>query len=195
MKVLCIESTPKPLERSYGKRMVQAFVEEYRKNNPGDTVDILDLYEEHYPHLKYEEIEMALAEGRGKMVEEAEKFKSYDKYIIGAPMWNLGVPSALKSYIDHIVVSGVTFKYNSLGIPTGLLKNKSVFYIGTRGGYYPFPVSLFAHDMSYIKFILRFIGVKKFKGFLLDGIDQRPERVAKRFEKTLERIRGHARRF
>ncbi len=195
MKVLCIESTPKPLDKSYGKRMVRAFVEEYKKTNPTDTVDVLDLYENHYPPLNYEDIEMAISEGRGRMVEEAEKFKTYDKYIIGAPMWNLGVPSALKSYIDHIVVSGVTFKYNGLGIPTGLLRNKSVFYIGTRGGYYPFPVSLFAHDMSYVKFILRFIGVKKFKGFLLDGIDQKPERVAKRFEKTLERIRKHARRF
>lgn len=195
MKVLCIESTPKPLEKSYGRRMVRAFVEEYKKNNPEDTVDMLNLYENHYPPLSAEDIEEALTEGRGKMVEEAKKFKAYDKYIIGAPMWNLGVPAALKSYIDHIVVSGVTFKYNKVGIPAGLLKNKSVFYIGTRGGYYPFPVSLFAHDISYVKFILKFIGIKKFKGFLLDGIDQTPERVAKRFEKTLERVRSHARRF
>ncbi len=195
MKVLCIESTPKPLDKSYGRRMVRAFVEEYKKSNPEDTVDLLNLYEIHYPPLSYEDIEEALTEGRGRMVEEAEKFKSYDKYIIGAPMWNLGIPSALKSYIDHIVVSRVTFKYNKLGIPTGLLKNKSVFYIGTRGGYYPFPVSLFAHDVSYVKFILKFIGIKKFKGFLLDGIDQKPERVAKKFEKTLERVRSHARRF
>lgn len=195
MKVLCIESTPKPLEKSYGRRMIRAFVEEYKKNNPEDTVDLLNLYESHYPPLSAEDIEEALTVGRGRMVEEAEKFKSYDKYIIGAPMWNLGIPSALKSYIDHIVVSGVTFKYNSLGIPKGLLKNKSVFYIGTRGGYYPFPISLFAHDISYVKFILKFIGIKKFKGFLLDGIDQKPERTARRFEKTLERVRSHARRF
>lgn len=195
MKVLCIESTPKPLEKSYGRRMMRAFVEEYKKNNPEDTVDMLNLYENHYPPLSSQDIEEALNEGRGRMVEEAEKFKSYDKYIIGAPMWNLGIPSALKSYIDHIVVSGVTFRYNKVGIPTGLLKNKSVFYIGTRGGYYPFPVSLFAHDVSYVKFILKFIGIKRFKGFLLDGIDQNPERIAKRFEKTLERVRGHARRF
>lgn len=31
MKVLCIESTPKPLEKSYGRRMMRAFVEEYKK--------------------------------------------------------------------------------------------------------------------------------------------------------------------
>ena len=195
MKVLCIESTPKPLEESYGKKMMQAFVDEYKKNNPDDIVDMLDLYKEHYPPLKYEDIEGALNEGMGRMVEEAERFKSYDKYIIGAPMWNLSVPSALKSYIDHIVVSKVTFKYNRLGVPTGLLKNKSVFYIGTRGGYYPFPISLFAHDMSYIKFIFKFMGIKKFKGFVLEGIDRKPERVARKFGRTLERIRTYAKHF
>ena len=139
--------------------MVEAFIDEYKKVNPDDRVEILDLYEVHYPPLRNEDIEGAVDEGRGRMVEEAEKFKSYDKYIIGAPMWNLSIPSALKSYIDHIVTVNVTFRYNKFGIPTGMLKNKSAFYIGTRGGYYPFPISLFAHDMSYIKFILKFIGV------------------------------------
>ena len=195
MKVLCILSTPKPIEKSYGKRMMEAFVDEYKKANPDDTVDILDLYEVHYPPLRNEDIEMAVNEGKGRMVEEAEKFKSYDKYIIGSPMWNFSIPSALKSYIDHIVTAGVTFKYSKLGIPTGLLKNKSVFYIGTRGGYYPFPLSLFVHDMSYIKFILKFMGVKKFKGFTLDGIDQNPERIRKNFDKTLNRARMYARKF
>lgn len=195
MKVLCIISTPKPIEKSYGKKMIDAFLDEYKKNNPGDIVDILDLYENQYHALKNEDIEMAINEGRGLMVDEANKFKSYDKYIIGAPMWNLTIPAALKSYIDHIVTANVTFKYNKFGIPSGLLKNRSVFYIGTRGGYYPFPVSLFAHDVSYIKFILKFIGIKKFKSFTLDGIDQKPEKIERNFGKVLEKIRTYARQF
>lgn len=195
MKILCITSTPKPLEKSYGKKMTKAFVDEYCKANPEDEIDEIDLYEIHYPALSNEDIEEAINEGRGKMVEEAKKFAGYDKYIIQAPLWNLSVPSALKSYIDHIVTVNVTFRYNKLGIPTGLLKNKSVFYIGTRGGFYPFPISCFAHDKSYIKFILKFIGVKKFKGFVLEGIDQKPEKVEASFGKTLNKIRRYAREF
>lgn len=195
MKVLCIISTPKPIEKSYGKKMIDVFLDEYKKNNPEDVVDILDLYENQYHALKNEDIEMAINEGRGLMVEEANKFKSYDKYIIGAPMWNLTIPAALKSYIDHIVTANVTFKYNKFGIPSGLLRGKSVFYIGTRGGYYPFPISLFAHDVSYTKFILKFIGIKKFKSFTLDGIDQKPEKVERDFPKIQEKIRIYARNF
>ncbi len=195
MKVLCIISTPKPMEKSYGKKMMRAFIEEYRKANPGDEVDEIDLYESHYPPLTDEDIEHAIEGSGGRMIEEARRFASYDKYVIGAPMWNLSVPSALKSYIDHIVTVNVTFRYNKVGIPTGLLRDKSVFYIGTRGGYYPFPVSLFAHDKSYVKFILKFIGIKKFKGFVLEGIDQKPEKVKKSFDSTLEKIKKYAREF
>jgi len=195
MKVLFITSTPKPIEKSYGKKMTKVFMEEYKKANPEDKIEELDLYEYHYPALSNEDIEKAINEGRGKMVDEAKKFSEYDKYVIMAPMWNLSVPGVLKSYIDHIVTVNITFRYSKLGIPTGLLKNKSVFYIGTRGGYYPFPISIFAHDKSYIKFILKFIGIKKFKGFVLEGIDQKPEKIKKDFDKTLEKIRKYAREF
>ena len=195
MKVLCIISTPKPIEKSYGKKMMKTFIVEYKRLNPKDLVDEIDLYKEHYPALTYEDIEEAINRGQGKMVEEANKFARYDKYIIQAPLWNLSVPSALKSYIDHIVTVNITFKYNKLGIPTGLLKDKSVFYIGTRGGYYPFPISCFAHDRSYIKFIFKFIGIKKLKSFVLEGIDQKPEKVKKYFDKTLEKVRVHAQNF
>ena len=79
MKVLCIISTPKPLDKSYGKKMTKTFVDEYKKNNPEHTVDEIDLYESHYPALCNKDIEEAINEGKGKMVEEAKKFAGYDK--------------------------------------------------------------------------------------------------------------------
>ncbi len=195
MKLLCIISNPKPLEKSYGRRMTEVFLDEYKKNNPGHQVDVIDLYDRNYPVLDYSEIESARVDGGGRMIEEAERFKSYDKYLVMAPMWNLSVPSILKSYIDHIIVSGVTFKYTKYGIPRGLLSNKKAFYIGTRGGAYPFPASLFAFDMKYVKFVLKFIGIKDFKSFLLENIDKDPKKTESLFSKKLEKIRLHARRF
>ena len=195
MKLLCIISTPKPYEESYGKQLAKAFLDEYRKKNPRDTVETIDLYDENYSSLEYSEIEAARATGEGKMVVEAQKFKSYDKYVIVAPMWNLSISSILKSYIDHIIVSGITFKYTKLGIPKGLLKNKKALYIGTRGGGYPFPVSLIAFDLKYIKFVLKFIGIKKFESFLLENVDKSPEKIKKIFPAKLKKLRTIANKF
>ena len=195
MKLLCIISNPKPLVKSYGRRMTEVFLDEYRKSNPGHQVDVIDLYESNYPVLNFTEIERARGGAGGRMIEEAEKFKSYDKYLVMAPMWNLSVPSILKSYIDHIIVSGVTFKYTKYGIPKGLLSGKKAFYIGTRGGAYPFPASLIAFDLKYIKFVLKFIGIKNFKSFLLENIDKNPEKTENSFSKKLEKLKLHARNF
>ncbi len=195
MKLLCIISTPKPADESYGKQMAYTFLDEYKKKNPDHKIDIIDLYEDDYPTLKYLEIENARNEGTGKMIEEAEKFKEYDKYVVVAPMWNLSVPSILKSYIDHIIVSGVTFKYTKYGIPKGLLKGKKAFYIGTRGGAYPFPASLIAFDMKYIKYVFRFMGIKKFNSFLLEDIDKKPEKTKINFSKKLGKLKICAKKF
>ena len=46
-----------------------------------------------------------------------------DEYIIGAPMHNFGVPSALKLWIDQICHVGRTFGYAD-GKPKGLLLGK-----------------------------------------------------------------------
>jgi len=195
MKLLCIISNPKPIEKSYGKKLAEIFIEEYKKKNPTDEVDVIDLYNEEYPALKYFEIESARETGKGKMITEATNFKNYDKYLIVAPMWNLSVPSILKSYIDHIIVSGVTFKYTKYGIPKGLLRDKKAFYIGTRGGAYPFPASLIAFDLKYIKFVLKFMGIKKFKSFLLENIDKHPEKTHNNFTRKSDKLKNYARCF
>ena len=46
-----------------------------------------------------------------------------DVLVIGAPMYNLSIPTPLKAWIDRIAVAGKTFRYTATG-PEGLLKNK-----------------------------------------------------------------------
>ena len=46
-----------------------------------------------------------------------------DILVIGAPMYNLSIPTPLKAWIDRIAVSGKTFRYTANG-PEGLLKNR-----------------------------------------------------------------------
>jgi len=194
MKVLYIKASPKPKDESASHRIAEAFIEEYKKNNPKDEVVELNLHDKGCRHVNYE-ILCDSFEGKGLMVETANKFIEYDKYIISSPMWNLSIPAILKAYIDLITVKGITFKYSKLGIPIGLAKGKKTVYLGSRGGGYPFPLSLIAFDMRYIKYIFRFIGIKNFKSFILENVDKSPEKTKQNFEKNLKKVRKLARKF
>ena len=48
-----------------------------------------------------------------------EGFLDADLYLLTVPMWNFGIPYALKYYIDAIVQPGYLFQYNELGQPEG----------------------------------------------------------------------------
>lgn len=45
--------------------------------------------------------------------------------VIVVPMYNFGIPSNLKAWIDHIIRQGLTFTFTEKG-PEGLLKDKKV---------------------------------------------------------------------
>ncbi|MGL5051494.1 MAG: FMN-dependent NADH-azoreductase [Fusobacteriaceae bacterium] len=195
MKILCILANPKPIAESYSKRAGLEFIEEYKLKNPNDEVEILDLYEKKQEHLTYESLDCAIKNGSGEMCDMSNHFSSFDKYVVCSPMWNLTVPSILKSYIDHIVVKGITFKFSPRGIPSGLLKNKEAIYIGSRGGAYPFPLSLIAFDERYVRFIFRFMGIKKFKKIIFENTDKDPVKAKIRFPEFLNKVKNIAKFF
>ena len=66
-------------------------------------------------------------EARGSWVEierAIEQFLAADLYVLTVPMWNFGVPYALKYYIDAIVQPGYLFRYDEMGFPHGLVHGK-----------------------------------------------------------------------
>lgn len=76
----------------------------------------------------------AISEGTATFADSLiEELEAADAVIIGAPMYNFGVPSQLKSWFDHITRSGRTFKYTENG-PQGLLAKRPVIVMSTRGG-------------------------------------------------------------
>lgn len=64
----------------------------------------------------------------------AKQFAKADRVVIAAPYWDLSFPAALKQYIEHINVVGVTFVYSPEGIPQGLCAAKELIYVTTAGG-------------------------------------------------------------
>lgn len=56
-----------------------------------------------------------------------------DVLVIGAPVYNFGIPVALKAWIDLVARARKTFRYTENG-PEGLLSNKKVYVIYASGG-------------------------------------------------------------
>lgn len=145
-KVLFIIATPKAKEESITLQMADEFVKAYKENNPEDEITTLDLYKENIQFLDMEVIREFFSPPHMKpdVIKDKLNIKQYvtqfaaaDKYIIAAPMWNLGTPAILKAYFDYINVSGYTFKYTEKGAE-GLLggAGRKVAFIASRGGGY-----------------------------------------------------------
>jgi len=85
-----------------------------------------------------------------------------DIIVIGAPMYNFGIPTQLKAWIDRIVINGKTFKYSETGAPVGLVPaGKKVFLVSARGGMYTpgNPAAPYEHQESHVMAALGFIGL------------------------------------
>jgi FMN-dependent NADH-azoreductase len=79
-----------------------------------------------------------------------------DTLVIGLPIYNFGVPAALKAWIDQIARVGITFSYSENG-PVGLLENKRAIILLASGGTKMGSEIDFAS--AYMKHILGFIGI------------------------------------
>ena len=63
----------------------------------------------------------------GRLVAEA------DRIVIAAPFWDMGIPSILKTFIEHISAPDLTFCNNPDGSTRGNCKAEKLLYITTRG--------------------------------------------------------------
>ncbi len=63
----------------------------------------------------------------GKLVAEANRI------VIAAPFWDMGIPSILKTFIEHISAPDLTFCNNPDGSTRGNCKAERLLYITTRG--------------------------------------------------------------
>ena len=85
-----------------------------------------------------------------------EEIKSADIILIGMPMYNFGMPAALKAWIDLIARPKVTFAYTENG-PVGLFKGKKAIVAVASGGV---PVGApLDFATPHMKQVLRFIGI------------------------------------
>ena len=111
---------------------------------------------------------MACGECEGQSLLYARQFAEADSIVIAAPHWDLSFPAALKQFIEHINVVGITFVYTPEGIPQGLCKAKELYYVTTAGG--DFVPEEFG--FGYVKTLAQsFYGISKVEKIEAVGLD------------------------
>lgn len=123
--------------------LVNTKVEQLKAANPGATVVVRDLSAQPIPHLDGERVGAFFTPAEERTAEQQqvddfsltliEELKAADHVVLGLPMYNFGIPSQLKSWIDHVARAGITFRYTENG-PQGLLDDKPVTVLAARGG-------------------------------------------------------------
>lgn len=105
-----------------------------------------------------------------------DEFLAADIVVIGAPMYNFGIPSQLKAWIDRLAVAGKTFHYTEKG-PQGLAGGKRVIVASSRGGVYSgeSPYAALDHQENYLRSVFGFLGVTDIKFIRAEGVAMGPE--------------------
>ena len=118
------------------------------------------------------------------------EFMAADVVVIGAPMYNFGVPAQLKTWIDYLSVAGVTFRYTPQG-PIGLAGGKRVIIASTRGGLYGpgSPAAAMEHQESYLQAVLAFFGVTDVVVVRAEGVRMGPDQAQSAVAQALAQIR------
>jgi len=144
---------------------------------PGTKLIVRDLARDPVPHLDAERFsafstrkEMRSAEQQAIVAYSdalIEELRRAEVIVIGLPMYNFGVPSQLKAWIDHIARAGETFRYTEKG-PQGLLTGKRAYIFATRGGVYAgTPADT---QTEYVRNFLAFVGITEVEFVYAEGL-------------------------
>lgn len=157
----------------------------WQERNPTGTVEELNFTSRPIPHLTAETFGafntaedertpnqqelVALSDALIKQVQDA------DEVILAVPMYNFGVPSQLRAYIDHIARAGITFRYTPEG-PVGMVELAKVTVVATRGGRYA--GTELDTQTAYLKNFFSFLGVSNVEFIYAEGLAMGEEALA-----------------
>lgn len=159
-------------------QLADLFVADYIKKNPETDVQTLDLSANPLPHLDGDRFTAFItpaderSDSQKTIVAESDKLiadlREASVVVFALPMYNFGIPSVLKAYIDHIARAGETFQYTENG-PVGLLEDKPVYIFAARGGSYLGTDK--DTQTGYIKTFLEFIGLTNVQFVYAEGLN------------------------
>jgi FMN-dependent NADH-azoreductase len=153
---------------SVSNQLVQDALARLRSQEPCLKIITRDLGGSPIPHLNFdsatairgaEPANAAQVATRALSDELIAELRAADLIIIGAPMYNFGIASTLKTWFDHVLRAGITFRYSESG-PVGLLQGKRAIVIETRGGQYSEgPMQMMDSQEPHLRTLLGFMGI------------------------------------
>jgi len=163
--------------RGQSSALAARFADNWQQSNPDGRIIVRDLAAMPVPHLTAERFQAFLTApeertcGQNAHVaasdELIDELRAADIVAIGLPMYNFGIPSTLKAWIDHVARAGKTFKYTDSG-PIGLLADRPVVLFAARGGRYKgTPLDT---QSAYVTHFLNFIGIRDIEFVYAEGL-------------------------
>jgi FMN-dependent NADH-azoreductase len=179
-RILIVESSPRGAE-SASRQLTQTLRERLRPLYPHAGFVERDLAADPLPHLDYQTVKGISAKDKAEAEslkdalrlsdELTEELLSAGLLVIASPMWNFGLPSSLKAWIDHIVRAGKTFNYAGAGVE-GLAKGKKAILVLASGGVFSEgPWKSWDTVEPYLRQILGFIGIDEVQTVRAQGMN------------------------
>jgi FMN-dependent NADH-azoreductase len=154
-------------DASISGSLAATLIDRLREADPALHVVLRDVGANPLPHLTAETV----AAIKGEPASEAElaarvlsdslvaELAAADILVIASPMYNFGMSSTLKSWFDHVLRAGVTFRYTAEG-PEGLMTGKKAVVIESRAGFYSEgPGAALDGQEPHIRTLLGFMGI------------------------------------
>lgn len=162
-------------EDGQSSKLAERFIQNWLAAHPQGEVVRRDVAAEPVPHLDAQRFSAFTTPEPHRTPEQqavirysdalVQELFDADLIVLGVPMYNLGVPSTLRAYFDHVARAGVTFRYTANG-PEGLVTGKKAVIFSTRGGYY----GASEHSSSYVRQFLGLIGIQDVKTVIAEGL-------------------------
>lgn len=129
--------------QSHSRALADYYEARWKQHHPEGKVITRDLVREPIPHLDEPTIATFYAGGKtpegviptgiALSTQLINELKAADDIVVSSAVYNFGMPSALKAWIDHIVRFGHTIAFGEKG-PAGLLSGKHACFLTARGG-------------------------------------------------------------
>ncbi|OPG01905.1 FMN-dependent NADH-azoreductase [Streptomyces sp. GKU 895] len=139
--LLHIDSSVFPHGASASRSVTDAFRRTWEEQHPEGRVIYRDLATDPVPHLTADAHLAGFSDPSTHTPEQAaafaarvaliEELEGADAVLIGAPMYNYGIPSTLKAWLDNVILGGRTFMTEDSKI-----KGTPVTVVASRGGSY-----------------------------------------------------------
>ena len=194
MNILQINASARS-EGAQSTRLANLVVARLRGAGADAVLKVRDLAIDPHPAIDEQALQALFTPADQRTLEQAARValddeliaevQAADVLVLGVPMYNFGISSQLKNWLDAIARAKVTFRYTENG-PEGLLKGKTVYVALARGGKYRGTEA--DTQVPYMKTVLGFLGMTDVRFIYAEGLSMGADVAAQAFSDAEDQI-------